>query len=195
MMMKNARTLVALLAGFTLIAASPSPAAKPGVDVAIETTSGTIVVRLDTTAAPITTKNFLHLVDTKAYDGASFYRTVSHQIEPSSAIEVIQGGLQAGSDAHATIPVETTEKTGLHNDDGAISMARKADPNSATSEFFICIGDNTFLDSQKFSDHAGYAAFGHVIRGMDVVLKINHAPSNGQALTPFVKIVHIRRLR
>jgi peptidyl-prolyl cis-trans isomerase A (cyclophilin A) len=102
--------------------------------------------------------------------------------------------LQSGSDAHPTIPVETTEKTGLHNDDGAISMARKADPNSATSEFFICVGDNTFLDSQKFNDHAGYAAFGHVIRGMDVVLKINHAPSNGQALLPPVKIVHIRRL-
>jgi len=183
---------IALAASFLLVAASPAP--SKGTNVAIETTAGTIVVRLDTVAAPVTTKNFLHLVDTGAYNGSSFYRTVSRQREPNSAIEVIQGGLQPKAIVHP-IPVEKTETTGLHNTNGAISMARTADPVSATSEFFICIGDNTFLDSQKFSDHEGYAAFGYVVSGYDVVLAINHAPAEGQSLTPPIRIVRIRRVR
>ena len=186
-----------LLAGFTLVAASPVPAPTPGVNVAIETSAGTFVVRLATKVAPITTKHFLQLVDAKTYDGTSFYRTVSHANEPASLIEVIQGGLnpQLAVAPKDMIPVETTEKTGLHNDNGAISMARTADPNSASSEFFICVGDNTFLDSQKFNDHQGYAVFGHVISGFDVVLRINHSPVSGQSLTPPVKIIRIRRAR
>lgn len=192
---RNVRALLVLLAGFTLVAASPVPAPTPGVNVAIETSAGTFVVRLATKVAPITTKHFLQLVDAKAYDGTSFYRTVSHANEPASLIEVIQGGLNPQTMPKDMIPVETTEKTGLHNDNGAISMARMTDPNSASSEFFICVGDNTFLDSQKFNDHQGYAAFGHVISGFDVVLRINHAPANGQSLTPPVKIIRIRRVR
>jgi len=183
---------IALVAALTLVGASPVP--SNGTNVAIETTAGTIVVRLDTVAAPITTKNFLHLVDTGAYNGSNFYRTVSRQREPDSAIEVIQGGLQPKAIVHP-IPVERTETTGLHNTNGVISMARTNDPVSATSEFFICIGDNTFLDSQKFSDHQGYAAFGNVVSGMEVVLRINHAPAEGQALTPPIKIIRIRRVR
>jgi peptidyl-prolyl cis-trans isomerase A (cyclophilin A) len=192
MELSRGRALVALLAGFVFLGASPVPSV--GTDVAIETTAGTIVVRLDTEAAPITTKNFLRLVDAKAYDDTSFYRTVWRQKEPDSAIEVIQGGLQPAL-LNNPIPIEPTAKTGLHNTNGAISMARQTDPNSATSEFFICIGDNTFLDSQKFADHAGYAAFGYVVRGFDVVLRINHASSVGQKLTPPVKIIRIRRVR
>jgi len=161
--------------------------------VAIETNVGTILVRLDTTAAPITAKNFLHLVDAGAYNGSSFYRTVSRQNEPQSSIEVIQGGLGDHA-APVTIPIEPTAKTGLHNTDGAISMARTSDPNSASSEFFICIGDNTFLDSDKFSDHAGYAAFGKVISGYAIVLRINHAAANGEQLTPPIRILRMHRV-
>ncbi|GAC1402856.1 MAG: peptidylprolyl isomerase [Candidatus Velthaea sp.] len=161
--------------------------------VAIETSAGTIVVALEPLRAPLTTKNFLHLVDIGTYTGASFYRTVSKKTEPQASIEVIQGGLQAHP-APVTVPLEGTDKTRLHNSDGAISMARTADPNSGSSEFFLCIGDNTFLDAQQQPDHLGYAAFGHVVRGMDVVRKINHAAANGETLTPPVKILRMKRL-
>ena len=161
--------------------------------VAIETSAGTIVVQLEPKRAPRSTKNFLHLVDFGSYTGASFYRTVWKKTEPQSHIEVIQGGL----DQHAspvTIPLEGTNKTGLHNTDGAISMARTADPNSGSSEFFLCVGDNTFLDAQQQPDHLGYAAFGHVVRGMEIVRKINHAAANGEMLTPPVKILRMKRM-
>jgi peptidyl-prolyl cis-trans isomerase A (cyclophilin A) len=180
----------ALLVGFGV---TPASAAPPLPVVAIETNVGTILLRIDTAHAPITAKNFLHLVDTGAYNGSSFYRTVSRRNEPGSAIEVIQGGLGDHA-APVTIPVEPTAKTGLHNTDGVISMARTSDPNSASSEFFICIGDNTFLDSQKYADHFGYAAFGRVISGYATVLRINHASANVEQLTPPIQIIRVHRV-
>ena len=170
------------------------------------TNAGTIVVELDTKRAPITTKNFLHLVDTRAYDGATFYRTVSKAAVPGSNIEVIQGGLQGVNRIpDQKIALEQTSTTHLHNTSGAISMARTSDPNSGSSEFFLCVGDNTFLDAENQPDHLGYAAFGHVVRGNDVVLKINHSaatsqmptappatPASTQATPAPTLIVHIR---
>ncbi|GAC1592677.1 MAG: peptidylprolyl isomerase [Candidatus Velthaea sp.] len=161
--------------------------------VAIETSAGTIVVQLEPKRAPRTTKNFLHLVDFGSYTGASFYRTVSKKTEAQSHIEVIQGGLGQHV-SPVTIPLEGTDKTGLHNTDGVISMARTRAADSASSEFFICVGDNTWLDAQQQGDHLGYAAFGHVVRGMDVVLKINHAAANGETLTPPVTILRMKRV-
>jgi len=175
----------------TAVLAAPAPT-----DVAIKTSAGTIVVRLDAAHAPGTVKNFLHYVDTHGYDGASFYRTVRRASEPQSNIEVIQGGLnpQAANPMIKPIALEPTSKTGLHNTDGVISMARTADPNSATTEFFIDIGDDRFLDAGGPTG-PGYAAFGKVIRGMDVVHKIHQAVASGESLTPPVTIVSITRVR
>lgn len=185
--------LGAALACAALLAAAPRGPAP--VNVTIQTSAGTIVVALDVARAPVTAKNFLHLVDTHAYDGASFYRTVVAAPPRPRFIEVIQGGLQDKAASLTPIPIEPTTKTGLHNTQGTIAMARTADPNSATSEFFIDVGDDTVLDAQKFRDRAGYAAFGHVVRGYDVVLKIHRAHAEGEALTPPVRIVRVSRLR
>jgi peptidyl-prolyl cis-trans isomerase A (cyclophilin A) len=176
-----------------------APAAARGaapVDVAIQTSAGTIVVRLDPARAPITVKNFLHYVDAGTYNGTTIYRTVRRASEPQSKIEVIQGGLnpQTANPMIQPIPLEPTSKTGLHNTDGVIAMARTADPNSASTEFFIDIGDDRFLDAGGPLG-PGYAAFGKVIRGMDVVHKIHRAPAQGESLTPPIKIVKVSRVR
>jgi peptidyl-prolyl cis-trans isomerase A (cyclophilin A) len=186
------RFLLAAGLVFATVAAAPSG----GTDVAIKTSAGTIVVRLDATHAPLTVKNFLHYVDTHAYDGATFYRTVRRATEPQSSIEVIQGGLnpQAANPMIVPIALEPTSKTGLHNTDGVIAMARTAEPNSATTEFFIDIGDDRFLDAGGPTG-PGYAAFGHVVRGMDVVHKIHTASAGGESLTPPITIISIRRTR
>jgi peptidyl-prolyl cis-trans isomerase A (cyclophilin A) len=192
-------TRTAALFGITaLLAAAPLAvnAAAPPTDVAIRTSVGTIVVRLDAARAPITVRNFLHYVDTHGYDNATFYRTVRRATEPQSRIEVIQGGLnpQAANPMMRPIPLEPTSKTGLHNVDGTIAMARAADPNSATTEFFIDVGDDRFLDAGGPLG-PGYAAFGKVIRGMDVVHKIHTANASGESLTPPIRIISITRTR
>ena len=172
----------------------PAAAAPKTVDITIVTTAGKIVVQLDAVKAPLTTGNFLHYVDAKTYDGGEFYRVLGGgSTGPSAQPGVIQGGLGPHAPAHKTIGLEKTTKTGLHNDSGAISMARTSDPNSASTEFFICVGDDTYLDAQKSADGNGYAVFGHVIRGFDVVLKIQHANASGEMLAPPIKILRIRR--
>lgn len=192
--MNRALRLLAPAAAALLLAAAPPPPAAHTVDVAIQTSDGTIVVRLDPAHAPITTANFLHYVDAKSYDGSSFYRTVSRANEPNAAIQVIQGGLNAPANGMLRpIPLEPTSKTGLHNTDGAISMARTSDPNSATTEFFICVGDDRFLDAGGPTG-SGYAAFGRVVRGMDVVRRIQGSHANGEQLAPAVRILHMTRV-
>jgi peptidyl-prolyl cis-trans isomerase A (cyclophilin A) len=185
---------VLLAAGLMLATVAAAPSGST--DVAIKTSAGTIVVRLDAAHAPRTVKNFLHHVDTHAYDNATFYRTVRRATEPQSSIEVIQGGRnpQGPNPMIAPIALEPTSKTGLHNTDGVIAMARTADPNSATTEFFIDIGDDRFLDAGGPTG-PGYAAFGKVIRGMDVVHKIHTAAASGESLTPPITILSIRRVR
>jgi peptidyl-prolyl cis-trans isomerase A (cyclophilin A) len=188
-------TKIIVLATFVLaLGASPRGAAP--VDVAIATSAGTIVVRLDPARAPLTTLNFLHYVDLGTYNGTTFYRTVRRSSEPQSQIEVIQGGLnsQTANPMIRSIPLEPTNTTGLHNSDGAISMARTAEPNSASTEFFICIGDNRFLDAGGPTG-PGYAAFGRVVRGADVVRRIQRSPATGQKLAPPIRIISIKRLR
>ncbi len=164
------------------------------VDVAMTTSLGTIVVRLEAAKAPITTKNFLRYVDAKTYDDTEFYRTVIKKNEPAAPFEVIQGGLnpKAGN-TNATIALEPTSKTHLSNTDGAIAMARTSDPNSATTEFFLDLGDARYLNAGGPLG-AGYAVFGHVIRGMAVVRKIHEAPSQGEQLLPAIRIVTVRRI-
>ncbi len=185
-----------LCAAVILATAAASPHPPAPVDVSIQTSVGTIVVRLDAAHAPNTTKNFLHYVDTGTYNGATFYRSVSKAHEPQSNIEVIQGGLnpQGPNPMIRPITLEPTSKTGLHNVDGTIAMARTADPNSATTEFFIDIGNDAFLDAGGPTG-PGYAAFGKVIRGMDVVRKIQAANANGEMLSPPIRIVKMTRVR
>jgi peptidyl-prolyl cis-trans isomerase A (cyclophilin A) len=187
------------------LAPAAAAAAPQPVDVALRTSLGTIVVRLDRARAPITTANFLHYVDTRAYDGATFYRSVPRKTRPKRVtIEVIQGGLEtklgdAAVNRLPTIKLEPTTITGLSNTNGTIAMARDVGPNTASSEFFINIGDNSVLDAQHFRDHLGYAVFGHVVRGMNVVVAIARAhtkpdPVMTALLAPPIPIVTARRI-
>ena len=146
--------------------------------VKIHTTEGVIVLQLYGDKAPITVNNFLKLVKSDFYENGSFYRVVrtDNQIPEKPKIEVIQGGAGFGTDstyAGTAIELERTSLTGIKHVNGAISMARFK-PNSATSEFFICINDQPTLDfgGARNPDGQGFAAFGVVIKGMKVVRKI-----------------------
>ncbi len=177
--------------------------------VRIDTPEGNIVLELYADKAPNTVANFLRYVDDKRYDGATFYRVVrlDNQANNPVKIEVIQGGL--GSDStrmFKPIAQETTQKTGLKHLDGTLSLARGA-PNSGAAEFFICINPQPELDfgGKRNPDGQGFAAFGRVVSGMDVVRKIQAGntgkpgPTNAysnpsQLLTKPVVIRSIRRL-
>ena len=161
------RMMTMSLLGIAVTLSTTAALARPAtpVDVAIQTTVGTIVVRLDPAHAPNTTKNFLHYVDVGTYDGTMFYRSVSKAREPQSNIEVIQGGInpQQPNPMIRPIPLEPTNKTGLHNTDGTIAMARTSDPNSANSQFFFNLANNSAsLDSTNNS--GGFTVFGHTLR-------------------------------
>lgn len=167
--------------------------------VVIETAHGEIAVELEAAAAPGTTANFLAYVDGGHYDGGRFHRTVTMENQPDDdvKIEVIQGGTNPDKprERAGSIPLERTSVTGLRHVDGAISMARRA-PDSAVSDFFVCIGDQPELDfgGRRNPDGQGFAAFGRVTRGMDVVRAIQQAPHEAQRLTPPVPIVRIFRV-
>ena len=166
---------------------------KP-VRVLFHTELGDIVMELDAAHAPITTANFLKYVNAGMYNGGEFHRTVTLENQPQNnvKIQVIQGGIPADreKDAFAPIALERTSQTGLKHKDGTISMARDI-PDSAISDFFICIGDQPELDfgGKRNPDGQGFAAFGKVIRGMDIVRKIQSSSAEGQKLTPPIKIL------
>jgi peptidyl-prolyl cis-trans isomerase A (cyclophilin A) len=166
--------------------------------VTIQTTLGNIDVELETAKAPMTTRNFLRYVDAGRYDGGQFHRTVTpaNQADKKIKIEVIQAGVRADQAKNDWPPValERTNKTGLVHTNGTISMARDG-PDTATSDFFICVGVQPELDfgGRRNPDGQGFAAFGNVTLGMDIVRKIQTSPADGQALTPPIKILHIRR--
>ncbi len=187
------RTLALLLA-----AAAGLSAQSPRVS--IETGFGLILVELEPSKAPETVENFLKYVDKGMYDGGAFHRTVKMDNQPANKIkiEVVQGGINPSKrvDELPPIPLERTSKTGLKHVDGVISMARSG-PNSATSDFFICIGDQPSLDygGQRNPDGQGFAAFGRVVQGMDVVRKIQAAPAEGQTLKPPVRIIKAWRVQ
>jgi peptidyl-prolyl cis-trans isomerase A (cyclophilin A) len=164
--------------------------------VVIETTEGRIDVVLDPARAPRTVENFLRYVDERFFDGAAFYRTVTPANQPDNLvkIEVIQGGVDGARPARDPIALERTSVTGLKHVDGAISMARNG-PDTATTEFFICVGDQPELDfgGKRNADGQGFAAFGHVTAGMEVVRRIHQAPVTAQRLSPPIVIRSIRR--
>lgn len=186
-----------------LVLASPglalAAAAKPRV--AIKTGRGTIVVELEPRKAPITTANFLRYVDAKAYDGGTFFRAAR---TPGVAKDgTIVGAPDAKVRPFPPIAHESTTKTGLKHLNGTISLGRFA-TGTATSNFFICVGDQPYLDANPAAkgDNLGYAAFGQVVSGMAVVEKILSLPTNGETkfkdqrgqwLKPPVPIVTMRR--
>jgi len=174
--------------------------------VLIETTAGNIEIVLDSKKAPIATSNFMQYVKDKVYDGASFYRAVrlDNQRSDQPHIEVIQGGINNDTlKRRGQIELERTTLTGLKHIDGTISMARST-PNSASSEFFICINDQPSLDfgGNRNPDGQGFAAFGKVVKGMDVVKKIQNEKTTfysslglNQLIVDPVKIIKIRKIK
>ena len=163
--------------------------------VVLHTQLGDIELELDPAHAPATVANFLRYVNGGFYDGGAFSRTVTMQNQPDNLIkiEVIQANINPARKAESfpAIPIETTNVTGLHHLNGTISMGRNAAKDGNTSEIFICIGDQPELDfaGKRNPDGQGFAAFGQVVRGMDVVKKIQMSPAEKQKLVPAVGIV------
>lgn len=197
-----------LAATLGAIAASPARAliVAGGVDILMTTGQGAIALHLFTEQAPITSANFLDYLDRHLYDGGSIYRAM--RLPPAAAggspTGLVQGGARPdAAGAIGPITHEPTTKTGLSHRNGTISLARLA-PGTATSDFFICVGDAGYLDAHPDAagDNLGFAAFGQVTRGMDVVHRILGLPTitlpdnpgmAGQMLSPPVPIVRIER--
>jgi peptidyl-prolyl cis-trans isomerase B (cyclophilin B) len=187
-MLRRHLFMLATVISFTLGAASAG-AANPQVD--LDTTAGKIRLELVPDAAPQTVENFLAYVKAKHYDGTQFHRVIGGFM--------IQGG-GYGSDfrekptrAPIKNEAEQSSKAGLLNVPGTVAMARTSEPNSATAQFFINVGDNKFLNFRDPSPAGiGYTVFGKVIDGMDVVNKIAKAPT--AAGGPFPKDVPVERV-
>jgi peptidyl-prolyl cis-trans isomerase A (cyclophilin A) len=191
--------------GLALVAGPAWGQTKP-VRVLVQTELGDIVIEVDAARAPGTAANFLKYVDAGHYNGGTFHRTVKMDNQPESTIkiEVIQAGVnpEVAKSGFPPIALERTGVTGILHKDGAVSMARGG-PDSATSGWFICINDQPSLDfgGMRNPDGQGFGAFGRVVSGMDVVRKIQMAPSSAdrktnveaQRLTPPIKIVKIAR--
>ena len=201
------RFLVAVILSAVVSATALVSTQAKNIRVRVQTELGDIVIEVDPIKAPGTTANFLKYVDGGHYDGGMFHRTVKMDNQPESPvkIEVIQAGVNPdrAKEGFPAIPLERTSVTGLLHTDGAVSMARSG-PDSATSGWFICINDQPSLDfgGARNPDGQGFAAFGRVISGMDVVRKIQNAPSStnrttnteAQKLTPPIKIVKVSRV-
>jgi cyclophilin family peptidyl-prolyl cis-trans isomerase len=167
--------------------------------VVVETTLGNFEVELAARAAPLTVSNFLYYVQERLYNDGRFFRTVTLSNQPNDKvrIQVIQAEANPARTNEFLPPIliERTRDTGLHHLDGTLSMAR-AEPDTAQDNFFICIGDQPELDygGKRNPDGQGFAAFGKVSKGMDVVRKIQAAPAQGQQLTPPILIQRAIRL-
>lgn len=212
MMIRRTLLAAALLAPLTALAQTvPPPPATPAIEestpkpatqkVAIETSLGRIVLELETARAPITARNFLRYVDQKRLDGVGFYRSV----KVADKFGFVQFGVE-GNPKRILPPIahEPTTKTGVKHVNGAISTARLA-PGTARGEFTISVGDQSSLDADPSApgDNLGYAAFGKVVEGMDVIWKILDAPTSptrgegvmkGQMLEPRIKVLSVRRV-
>ncbi len=182
---------------FALLVSLPGwlAAQNSAVRVKIETSEGPIVVEVDGDRAPVTAANFLRYVDRGRYDGADFYRAM-----PGGPG---RGLIQAGVEHSRRLPPiahEPTSRTGLSHVHGAVSIARDA-PGTATADITIMLGDMTYLDAGK-ADPEGYAVFGRIVDGMEVVRSIHSAPTSptegegnmrGQMLSPRIRILSARR--
>ena len=180
-------------------AASQRTAAKPGiVRVRLSTSAGPVTLAVDTRRAPKTTENFLAYVDDGRFDGTDFYRAARGKKAPKFGF--IQGGIR--TDARRILPsfpLETTTKTGIRHLDATISMARGSEPGSAGGNFFITVGPTPAMDARP--GYLGYAAFGHVVAGMDTVRRILAKPTGGgldafkgQMILQRVRLISAKRL-
>jgi len=166
----------------------------------METNLGLIQIELYPDKAPITVANFLQYVDEMRYDQLHFYRVVhmGNQSDNKIKIEVIQGGLEIDKHPMELPPIhhETTKITGIKHEDGTLSMAR-LEPGTASSEIFICINDQPELNfgGKRNPDGQGFAAFGRVVSGMDIVRQIQSKPEKEQMLVKPVKVNSIKRLK
>lgn len=167
--------------------------------VRMETSMGDIIVEIDTIHAPITAKNFLKHIKEGTFENSVFYRVVRLDNQPNNdvKIEVIQGGLFTAPRFEKIAPIahEPTSITGIKHLDGTLSMARMQ-PGTASTEFFICVGDQPELDygGKRNPDGKGFAAFGHVTEGMDVVRKIQHLKDEKQTQVEPVSILKMKIL-
>jgi len=157
----------------------------PAIVVRVETALGNIDIDVDTVHAPLTAANFLRYVDDKLYDGGQFHRATRPdnyvpQLPDRPPMQIIQAGINSAKRPFAPIPLERTTTTGLKHVSGTVSMARGEAADSATSDFFI---------------GQGFAAFGRVVKGMEVVRRIQHQPVKMQALDPPITIVRIARIQ
>jgi peptidyl-prolyl cis-trans isomerase A (cyclophilin A) len=194
------KTIVAALCVLCVSAVKTRPIdAQSLPHVVIRTSMGEIEIEVDSIHAPKTAANFLRYVDLGFYgEFGRFHRTVrpDNQHGEKIRIAVVQAGLAPyKARAFPPIPLENTKTTGLRHRDGTVSMARTA-PNSATSDFFICIGDQPALDygGKRNPDGQGFAAFGRVVRGTGVVKKIQEAPAKGETLTPEIPFLAAARV-
>jgi cyclophilin family peptidyl-prolyl cis-trans isomerase len=164
----------------------------PTTNVVIETSLGNMSVELEGDKAPVTVANFLAYVDDKFYDGTVFHRVISNFM-------IQGGGFESGMRQKKTKAAIANESSnGLQNKRGTLAMARTNVPNSATSQFFINVKDNGFLDKAQAPDGVGYCVFGHVTEGLDVLDKIKSVPTgnrngHGDVPTKDVVIVSVRR--
>jgi peptidyl-prolyl cis-trans isomerase A (cyclophilin A) len=200
-MLKRLLLCVLLCLAGPALAQTPPAASAPLPRVALVTGKGRIVVELDIVHAPITARNFLHYVDTRRYDGSEFYRSM----KTGDNVGLIQGGVRDGRLFFPPIAHEPTSQTGLTHVAGALSAPRSA-PGTARSDFTIMASDLHYLDAGPESgsgDGLGFAVFGHVVEGMDVVRAILDSPTSptegqgamrGQMLQPRVRIISARRV-
>ena len=185
---------------------SPSSAADAEtVPVVIETTAGNIVVALETERAPITAGNFLRYAEEDRFDGTTFYRAMALDWDEPNGL--VQAGTQNDPDrVLEPIAHEPTSTTGVLHKQGTLSMAR-FEPGSATGDFSIILRDTPYMDADPDNEdadrRAGFAAFGHVVEGWDVVLAIHAMPTDpekgegwmkGQMLADPVEILDVRRI-
>lgn len=194
--MRKIPALLILLAFFSCKQSNPTTP-----HIRIETEKGDIELELYPLKAPKTVAAFLSYIDSGYYNNSNFYRVLNDENQPSNApkTELIQGGIWKSKNKIAAslpgIPHETTKQTGILHTDGVISLARLA-PGTAGAEFFICIGKQPGLDygGENIEDKQGYATFGIVVKGMDVVRKIYRQSENDQYFDPPVAIYNIIKL-
>jgi peptidyl-prolyl cis-trans isomerase A (cyclophilin A) len=191
------QTISLLVVALMLLESSFGQTGQKKETIIIRTELGDIYARLDLKRAPVTSANFLRYADAGLFDSTSFYRVVRPDNQPrdSILIGVVQGGrYEDETSVFPAISHETTVMTGIRHRNGTVSMARYG-PGTATSEFFICVGDQPELDfgGRRNPDGQGFAAFGKITKGMDVVKRIHSINAPDQYLEKPVLIIEISR--